>query len=60
MTSSFSPNCLRNARFSASNSRMRYCARYEREFEDEPGRWHYEIPSAYGLETIPRMNPTEF
>jgi len=37
-----------------------YCAWYEREFEDEPGRWHYEIPSAYGLETMPRMKPMEF
>lgn len=25
---------------------------YERGFEDEPGRWHYDIPSAYGLATI--------
>ena len=28
---------------------------YERGFEDEPGRWHYDIPSAYGLATIPGM-----
>ena len=32
-----------------------YKARYTREFEDEPGRWSYEIPGAYGLTTIPRM-----
>lgn len=28
---------------------------HERGFEDEPGRWHYDIPSAYGLATIPGM-----
>lgn len=28
---------------------------YERGFEDEPGRWRYDIPSAYGLATIPGM-----
>lgn len=28
---------------------------YERGFEDEPGRWHYDIPSAYGLATIPGL-----
>lgn len=28
---------------------------YERGFEDEPGRWYYEIPGAYGLKTIPPM-----
>lgn len=28
---------------------------YERGFEDEPGRRHYDIPSAYGLATIPGM-----
>jgi len=39
--------------------KLGYFAWYERGFEDEPGRWHYEIPSAYGLETIPRMKPTE-
>ncbi len=30
MTSSFSPNCLRNARFSASSSRMRCCSWFRR------------------------------
>ena len=28
MTSSFSPSCLRSARFSASSSRMRCCSRF--------------------------------
>lgn len=32
-----------------------YEAWYERGFEDEPGRWYYEIPSTYGLNTIPPM-----
>ena len=32
-----------------------YMAWYTQEFEDEPGRWYYEIPDAYGLKTIPRM-----
>ncbi len=40
--------------------KLGYCAWYEREFEDEPGRWHYEIPGPYELKTIPRMKPTEF
>ena len=35
--------------------KLGYNARYDREFEDEPGRWKYEIPSAYGLKTIPPM-----
>ncbi len=35
--------------------KLGYEAWYEQEFEDEPGRWHYEIPSAYGLATIPGM-----
>ena len=35
--------------------KLGYDARYIREFEDEPGRWYYEIPSAYGLSTIPPM-----
>ena len=35
--------------------KLGYEARYIREFEDEPGRWYYEIPSAYGLNTIPPM-----
>ncbi len=30
MTSSFSPSCLRNARTSASNSRIRCCSRFRR------------------------------
>lgn len=36
-----------------------YEAWYERGFEDEPGRWHYEIPGTYELKTIPRMKPME-
>ena len=32
-----------------------YYARYEKEFDDEPGRWWYEIPGTYGLATIPGM-----
>ncbi len=39
--------------------RLGYCAWYEREFEDEPGQWHYEIPGPYGLRTIPQMKPME-
>ena len=35
--------------------KLGYEARYIREFEGEPGRWYYEIPSAYGLNTIPPM-----
>ncbi len=35
--------------------KLGYAAWYEQEFEDEPGRWYYEIPSAYGLATIPGM-----
>ena len=35
--------------------KLGYEAWYEQEFEDEPGRWYYEIPSAYGLATIPGM-----
>lgn len=30
-----------------------YAAWYECGFEDEPGRWRYEVPDAYGLATIP-------
>lgn len=29
-----------------------YCARYDREFDDEPGRWWYDIPGAYDLATF--------
>lgn len=32
-----------------------YAAWYERRYDEEPGRWYYEIPSAYGLKTIPPM-----
>lgn len=32
-----------------------YEAWYERGYDDEPGRWYYEIPGAYGLKTIPPM-----
>ena len=35
--------------------KLGYSARYIRKFEDEPGRWYYEIPGAYGLKTIPLM-----
>lgn len=37
-----------------------YEAWYERGFEDEPGRWHYEIPGTYELKTIPRMKPVGY
>lgn len=33
--------------------KLGYNAWYCREWPDEPGRWYYEIPSAYGLKTIP-------
>lgn len=32
--------------------KLGYCARYEKEFYDEPGRWWYEIPGAYDLATF--------
>ena len=35
--------------------KLGYEAYYEHDFDDEPGRWCYEIPSAYGLSTIPGM-----
>jgi len=35
--------------------KLGYCAWYARDFEDEPGRWRYEIPGPYELKTIPRM-----
>lgn len=35
--------------------KLGYRASYDREWPDEPGRWYYEIPSAYGLATMPRM-----
>lgn len=37
--------------------KLGYDAWYAQEFDDEPGRWYYEIPDAYGLKTIPRMKP---
>ena len=37
-----------------------YEAWYESGFEDEPGRWYYEIPGAYGLKTIPQMKPVGY
>lgn len=37
--------------------KLGYYAWYIKEFEDEPGRWYYEIPSAYGLSTISPMKP---
>ncbi len=40
--------------------KLGYCAWYARDFEDEPGRWHYEIPGPYELKTIPRMKQMEF
>ena len=35
--------------------KLGYRASYSREWPDEPGRWSYEIPNTYGLETMPRM-----
>ena len=35
--------------------KLGYKVKYQRGFEDEPGQWRYEIPSAYGLATIPGM-----
>ena len=35
--------------------KLGYKAWYREGFEDEPGCWNYEIPSAYGLTTIPGM-----
>ena len=35
--------------------KLGYSAWYDREFEDEPGQWYYEIPGAYELRTIPVM-----
>ena len=32
-----------------------YRAQYRAGYYDEPGQWWYEIPSAYGLTTIPGM-----
>ena len=32
-----------------------YRAQYYKGYYDEPGRWCYEIPSAYGLTTIPGL-----
>ena len=34
--------------------KLGYRASYDREWPDEPGRWYYEIPSTYGLATMPR------
>lgn len=39
--------------------KLGYEARCLKEFDDEPGRWYYEIPTAYGLKTIPSMRPAE-
>lgn len=33
---------------------------YKRGYDDEPGRWYYETPSAYGLKTIPQMQPMKY
>lgn len=35
--------------------KLGYEARYEWDIEGEPKSWHYDIPSAYGLTTIPGM-----
>ena len=35
--------------------KLGYSAWYDREFEDEPGQWYYEIPGSYDLATIPPM-----
>ena len=35
--------------------RLGYSASYSREWPDEPGRWYYEIPGAYGLRTMPEV-----
>lgn len=35
--------------------KLGYSASYSREWPDEPGRWYYEIPGAYGLKTISPM-----
>ena len=35
--------------------KLGYKVWYTEGFEDEPGYWNYEIPSAYGLTTIPKM-----
>lgn len=40
--------------------KLGYRARYERELEDEPGQWYYEIPGPYELKTIPSMKPISF
>lgn len=37
----------------ADLKRLGYDVRYEKEFDGEPGKWRYDIPSAYGLTTIP-------
>ena len=34
--------------------KLGYRASCDREWPDEPGRWYYEIPSTYGLATMPR------
>ena len=34
--------------------KLGYRASYDWEWPDEPGRWYYEIPSTYGLATMPR------
>lgn len=34
--------------------KLGYYAWYSREWPGEPGRWYYEIPSAYGLKTMPK------
>ena len=39
--------------------KLGYSAWYEPGYDDEPGRWYYEIPSTYGLKTIPQLKPME-
>ena len=33
--------------------KLGYSAPYSGEWPDEPGRWYYKIPGAYGLRTMP-------
>lgn len=50
------PDCTRQRDFKELEE-LGYEVWYERGYEDEPGRWHYEIPGTYELKTIPRMKP---
>lgn len=33
--------------------KLGYSVSYSGEWPDEPGRWYYKIPGAYGLRTMP-------